>query len=105
MSLKQYSKMETFDIEQKGAVPIKKGLFITYTILAVIGVVTALVFAGSIIATYFGKSCPQCENRELAALCGDYYCSNTNIFQGKITINIIKTGLSFHLKTLYKIKK
>lgn len=77
--------MQQFDVEpQKGSpsnAPKPSGLFISTKILIVIGVVLALVFAGSICATYFGKSCTDC-NKNLNVRCGDYYCENKNILEG-----------------------
>lgn len=62
-------------------VGVKSGLFISTKILIVIGILTALIFAGSILATYYGKSCPNCDDK-LSAKCGDLYCLNVNIIDG-----------------------
>lgn len=60
----------------------KKGFFLSLKVLIIIGIVISLVFAASIIATYFGKSCTDC-NKIIPIKCQDLYCTNSNITAGK----------------------
>ena len=75
--------MQTFDVEQKTDASVKtsSGIFITTKVLVAVAIVTALIFAGSIIATYFGKTCTDC-NKNLSSRCNDYFCDNRNIIEG-----------------------
>lgn len=59
----------------------KNGLFIGTKIIILIVIATALIFIGSILATYFGKSCTNCDEN-LSNKCSDLYCSNINILNG-----------------------
>ena len=67
------------------AVSTSKGVFLTTKILILIGVVTALVFAGSICATYFGKNCKDCD-KELFSDCNNAYCKNKTLINGKVKL-------------------
>lgn len=75
---------DNFDAPSSNSVGMKpRGLFFPWPIIAVVLVGTALVFTGSILATYYGKTCPDCPKANLAVECEDYYCQNQNVLQCK----------------------
>ena len=57
--------------------PKKAGVFISTKILVVVGISIAAIFVGSILATYFGKHCDDCQKK-----CNNLYCESENILIG-----------------------
>lgn len=73
----------------------KSGIYCSTKLLILIGIATSLVFTGAILATYFGKSCTNCD-KNLTNKCDDFYCSNVNILDGKIVLKL--SYFYFYLK-------
>lgn len=68
-------RMETIQIESPE--PKKqRGLFLTPSALVVLGVCMAGVFAGVVLAAYFGRKCPECSGEQLEKKCVDLFCAN-----------------------------
>ena len=81
------SKIEPLNIEENTSKPnerrINNGYFVSKKLVIILAVVVSLVYAGSIIATYFGKEDGGVENYD----CQELLCSNftllTSNFENK----------------------
>ena len=71
--------MKKFDIEE-GTVPVKAGLVtLSRNAIILVAVGTAIIFTGSILATYYGK--PTCsKSSELDTnICTDLFCKDSSL--------------------------
>lgn len=67
-----------------GLVSVKPpGLYFPWPFIAAILVGTAVVFTGSILATYYGKTCPDCSKVDLEIECRNYYCNDQTVIECK----------------------
>lgn len=87
IELPSRNKPQDGDLESSEAVSAKStGLYFSLSVIITILIGTALVFTGAILATYYGKTCPNCPATNFEIECGDYYCSNQNV----LTSNTLK---------------
>lgn len=54
----------------------KKGLYLSFVRLAIVGCVIGVIFVACILATYFGKNCSQNTCKNLAQKCESLACSD-----------------------------
>lgn len=64
--------------EEKKSSP---GYFVSLKVIVVVGFVIVAILVGSILGTYFGKVCKDC-NKILSSRCQQLYCDNSSIIEG-----------------------
>lgn len=81
-------KMEKLEVEKDNEKTVKTGFYVTKTLAIILGLSVVVIFTGSILATYFGKSCTNDSDKYLFDKCADLACSNISILESKHNYNL-----------------